>query len=152
MFFWAPNFLCYSWFCFSFSLLFFFFLFFFFFLQASQTFIFGERIHLISQPLNGNQYSQRRSSTLQMDFPLLANCSFETQFTGPGKGFWQDSWTVWFWSLRELEKPPSFMLWLFLSAMHHLDTSPSGAPLCLARLFARCQDGPGLSDLPQPAS
>lgn len=114
----------------------------FFLMHASPTLIIGRRVHLISHPVNGNLSSQRLSSTLQMDFPLLANWSFETQFTGPGKGSWQDSWTVWFWSLRELEKPPSFMLGLFLSAMHHLDTSPLGAPLCLARLFVACQECP----------
>lgn len=91
---------------------------------------------------DGNLSSQRCSSNLQMDFPLLANWSPETQFTGPGKGSWQDSWTVWFWSLRELEKPPSFMLGLLPSAMHHLDTSPLVAPLCLARVSGRARTVP----------
>lgn len=68
-------------------------------------------------------------------FSLLGNRSPETQFTGPGKGSWHCSRTVWFWSLRELEKPPSFMSGLFLSAMLQLDASPLGhlftRPTCL---------------------
>lgn len=104
---------------------------FFFLIHTSLVLIFGWRVHLISQPLNGNLSSQRHSSTLQIDFPLLANWSFEAQFTGPGKGSWQDSWTVWFWSLSKLEKPPSFMLVpCTIRTQLHGSTSLFGMAVC----------------------